>query len=146
MEYFSFGEMMPTLLCLRQQLLKVEVNEDKRLEMDVKMFVRRKNEVVGKLDLAVEVLTTAFGVELDDIVLQNHFCFLMLVMVPQAMHACCGSVTEATRHVMIFGAIMELHIPSDRDKQHRKGHQKGTDLQKPLFHGAKICFFPLKMD
>ena len=124
MEYFSFGEMMPTLLCLRQQLLKVEVNEDKRLEMDVKMFVRRKNEVVGKLDLAVEVLTTAFGVELDDIVLQDHLCFLVLVMVPQAMHACCGSVTEATRHVMIFGAIMELHVPSDRDKQHHESHQK----------------------
>lgn len=101
------------------------------------MFVGRKNEVVGKLDLAVEVLTTAFGLELDDIERLDGLRFLVIMMVPQAMHACCGSVTEAAGHVMIFGAIMELHVPSDRDKQHRKGHQKGADLQQPLFHGRK---------
>ena len=137
MGYFSCGEMMPRLLCLRQQLLKVEMDEDKRLEMDVKLFVRRKNEVVGELYLAVEVIAAAFGIELHDIVRQSGF-HLMLMMVTPAMHAVVGCIAQAARHVVVFGAIVELHIPTDRDKQHGKGHQEGTDLQQSFFHGAKV--------
>ena len=55
---------MKCLLSLRQQHLKIEMSEDYRLKMDVKVFLRRKNIVVGELDLAFEVLTAAFGVEL----------------------------------------------------------------------------------
>lgn len=83
--------MMPRLLCLRQQLLKVEMEEDKRLEMVVKLFVKRKNEVISKLDLAVEVIAAAFGIELHDIVRQSGFHF-MLVMVIPAMHAVVGCI------------------------------------------------------
>ena len=70
---------MPRLLCLRQQLLKVEMEEDKRLEMDVKLFLRRKNEVISKLDLAVEVVATAFGIELESIQLPK-VCFGLFVL------------------------------------------------------------------
>ncbi len=132
MGYFSCGEIMPRLLCLRQQLLKVEMEEDKRLEMDVKLFVRRKNEVVGELDLAVEVFAAAFGIELHDIVRQSGFHFMLVVVIP-AMYAVVGCIAQAARHVVVFGAVMELHIPTDRDKQHGKGHQEGTDLQQSLF-------------
>lgn len=137
MEYFPGGEMMPRLLCLRQQLLKVEMEEDKRLEMVVKLFVKRKNEVIGELDLAVEVIAAAFGIELHDIVRQSGFHFMLVMMIP-AMHAVVGCIAQAARHVVVFGAIMELHVPTDRDKQHGKGHQKGTDSQQPFFHGAKV--------
>ena len=68
MGYFSCGEMMKGLLYLRQQLLKIEMCEDYRLEMDVYVLVRRKNVVVSKLDLAVEVVAAAFGVEMEDLV------------------------------------------------------------------------------
>lgn len=118
---------MPRLLCLRQHLLKVEMDKDKRLEMDVKLFVRRKNKVVGELDFAVEVIAAAFGVELHDIVRQSGFRF-MLMMVTPAMHAVVGGIAQAARHVVVFGAIVELHVPTDRDIQHDEGHQKGTDL------------------
>ena len=60
--------MMKCLLYLRQQLLKIEMCEDYRLEMDVDVLVRRKNVVVGKLDLAVEIIATAFGIEMKDLV------------------------------------------------------------------------------
>ncbi len=137
MGYFSCGEMMPCLLCLRQQLLKVEMDEGKRLEIDVKLFVRRKNEVIGELNFAVEVIAAAFGIKLHDIVRQSGF-HLMLVMVIPAMYAVVGCIAQTARHVVVFGAIVELHIPTDRDKQHGKGHQEGTDLQQSLFHGAKV--------
>ena len=137
MGYFPCGEMMPCLLCLRQKLLKVEMDEGKRLEMDVKLFVRRKNEVVGELDLAVEVFAAAFGIKLHDIVRQSGFHFMLVVVIP-AMHAVLGCIAQAACHVVVFGAIMELHVPTDRDKQHGKGHQEGTDLQQSLFHGAKV--------
>ena len=113
--------MMPRLLCLRQQLLKVKMKEDKRLEMDVKLFVRRKNEAVGELDLAVEVIAAAFGIELHDIVRQSGFHF-MLMIVSQTMHTIRGSIAETAHHVMVFGAIVELHVPSCRDKEHHKSH------------------------
>ena len=128
---------MPRLLCLRQQLLKVEMDEDKRLEMDVKLFVRRKNVVVGKLNLAFEILTATFGVELYDILRQRGFHFVLMMVLP-AMHAVVGGIAQTPRRMVIFGAVMELHIPPDRDKQHDEGHQERTDLQQSLFHGAKV--------
>lgn len=105
--------------------------------MDVKLFLRRKNEVIGKLDLAVEVIAAAFGIELHDIVRQSGFHFMLVVVIP-AMHAVVGCIDKAACRMVFFGAIMELHIPTDRDKQHGKGHQKGTDLQQSFFHGAKV--------
>ena len=62
------------------------MSEDYWLEMDVDVLIRRKNKVVGELDFAVEVLAAAFGVELQDIVRQSSFHF-MLMMVTPAMHA-----------------------------------------------------------
>ena len=105
--------------------------------MDVKLFLRRQNEVIGKLDLAVEVIAAAFGIELHDIVRQSGFRFMLVVVIP-AMHAFVGCIDKAACRMVFFGAIMELHIPTDRDKQHGKGHQKGTDLQQSFFHGAKV--------
>ena len=128
---------MPRLLCLRQQLLKVKMDEDKRLEMDVKLFVKRKNEVVGELDLAVEVIAAAFGIELHDIVRQSRFHFMLVIVIP-AMYAVVGCIAQTACQMVVFGAIVELHIPTNRDKQHGKGHQEGTDLQQSFFHGAKV--------
>ena len=101
------------------------------------MFVGRKNEVVGKLDLAVEVLTTAFGLELDDIERLDGLRFLVIMMVSQTMYAFSGGVAKTARDMVVFGAVMELYVPAYRDEQHHKGHQKGADLQQPLFHGRK---------
>ena len=120
MGYFSCGEMMPRLLCLRQQVLKIEMDEDKRLEKEVLLFVGRKNVVVGELNLAFEVLAAAFGVELDSVLW--HSVGLMLVLVAMAMHARLCRVNEAAHHMMVFGAIVELHVPTHRDEKHHKGH------------------------
>ena len=77
---------MPRLLCLRQQLLKVEMEEDKRLEMDVKLFLRRKNEVISKLDLAVEVVAATFSIELESIQLPKVcFGFFVLMFMVETM-------------------------------------------------------------
>ena len=101
------------------------------------MLVRRKNKIVGKLDLAIEVFAAAFGVELNDIVRHNGFHF-MLMMVPHAMHACGGSIAETACHMVVFGAIVELNVPTHRNEEYHKGHQKGTDLQDSFFHGTKV--------
>ncbi len=96
------------------------MRQDDGLQVDNQVFVRRKNEVVGELDLAVEVITAALGVELHNIERQRGFHF-MLVMVTQTMHTISGSIAETAHHVMVFGAIVELHIPSCRDEEHHKG-------------------------
>ena len=97
------------------------MREDYRLEMNVDVFVRRKNVVVGKLDLAVEVIAAAFGIEMEDLVKRDRLRFV-LMMVTQAMHAFRGGIAETARHVVILGTIMDLHVPSHRDKQHHKSH------------------------
>ena len=92
MEYFSCGEMMQHLLCFRQQLLKIEMREDYRLKMDVKVFFGRKNVVVGELYLAFEVIAATFGVELDAVLL--HKMGLMLMLVTEAVQTRLRSIDE----------------------------------------------------
>ena len=127
MEYFSCREMMQGLLCLRHRVLQVEVDEDKRLKMDVQMLVRRKNVVVGELDLAVVIVAAAFGVIVDDVV--RHVCNsrLMAVMMSHAMHTSCFGIDKTAGQVVVLSAVMELHVPTHRDEQHGKSHQKGSD-------------------
>ncbi len=106
------------------------------------MFIRRKNKIVGELDLAVEIVAAAFGAELECIVLPKMcFGFFVLKFMVKAMQTMVYHCTEAARQLMVFGAVMELHVPPDRDKQHDKSHQKGADLQQPLFHAAKVQIF-----
>ena len=85
------------------------------LQADNQVFVGRKNVVVGELDLAVEVLAAALGAEMDDIVRQVRFLVLMLVLVmmPHAMHTRRGCIDEATCKVMVFSAIVVLHVPTN---------------------------------
>ena len=60
--------------------------------MDVEVFVRRKNVVVGELDLAVEILAAAFGVELYAML--RHGMGLMLVLVTEAVQTRLRSIDE----------------------------------------------------
>ncbi len=113
------------------------MGQDEGLQADNQVFVRRKNKVIGELDFAVEVLTATFGVELYDILRQRGFHFVLMMVIP-AMHAFVGCIEKAACRMVLFGAIMELHVPTDRDKQHDEGHQERTDLQQSLFHGAKV--------
>ena len=113
------------------------MGQDEGLHADNQVFVRRKNKVIGELDLAIEVIAAAFGIELHDIVRQSGFRFMLVIVIP-AMHAFVGCIEKAACRMVLFGAIVELHIPTDRDKQHGKGHQERTDLQQSLFHGAKV--------
>lgn len=122
------------------------MRQDNGLQVDNQVFVGRKNEVVGELYLTVEVVTATFGVEMHNIERQRGFHFMFMIM-SQTMHTISGSIAETAHHVMVVGAIVELHVPTDRYEQHHKGHQKGTDLQQPLFHAAKVrifCIFAAK--
>ncbi len=92
MWYFSCGEIMKCLLSLRQQFLEIEMREDYRLEMDVKVFLRRKNVVFGELNLAFEVLAAAFGVELYAMLRPS--VGLMLVLVTEAVHTRLRSIDK----------------------------------------------------
>ena len=136
MEYFSCREMIEGLLGLRQQVLKVEMGEDKRLEMNVKVFLWRKNIVIGKLDDAFKILTAAFGIELD--FMRLHKMSLVFMFMGKAMRTRFCSIDETSRQMMLFGAVVEFDIPTHRNEKHHEGHQKGTDLPQSFFHGAKV--------
>ena len=114
--------------------------------MDVKMFVGRKNEVVGELDQALEILAAAFGVELKSVLM--HKMGFMFGFMAMAMRTRLGRVNKAAGQMVVFGAIVELHVPTHRDEKHHKGHHHGTDLQDSFFHAAKIgifCIFAAKL-
>ena len=86
------------------------MRENKRLEMDVKVFVGRKNEVVGELNHTLEILAAAFGVELQAVVLDK--MSLMLMFVGKAMHTRFCRIDKTAAQMVVFGAIVELHVPT----------------------------------
>ena len=69
------------------------MGEDKGLKMDVKVFLRRKNKVVGELDLALEVLAAAFRIELYLMRLREMSFMFMLML--KAMGTCLHRLAEA---------------------------------------------------
>ena len=68
------------------------MGEDKRWEINIKVFFGRKNVVVGKLYLAFEVLAAAFGVELYAML--RHGVGFMLVLVTEAVHTRLRSIDK----------------------------------------------------
>lgn len=84
--------------------------QDKGLEMDVKVFFERKNEVVGELDFALEILAAAFCIELDFMWLRE--MSLVFVLMLKAMQARLRRLAKAPRQVMLCRTIMELHVPT----------------------------------
>ena len=68
LERFSLGMVVKDHLHLVAQLRQIEMRQDKGLQADKQVFVGWKNEVVGELDFAVEILAATFGIELDNIV------------------------------------------------------------------------------
>ena len=46
--------------------------------------------------------------------------------------------SDAAQKMMVFGAIVEIHVPTHRNEKHQKRHQKGSYLQNAFFHAAKI--------
>ena len=84
--------MMQPLLCLRYQVLKVEMGEDNSWEKNVKVFFGRKNVVIGELNLAFEVLAATFSVELYAML--RHSVGFMLVLMTQAVHTRLRSIDK----------------------------------------------------
>ena len=115
------------------------MDKDKRLDLDFKVFLWRKNEIVGELDDTVKVLTAAFGIELNDILM--HEVGFVLVLMPHTMMARLRRINETSRQMVVFSAIVELHVPTHRDEKHHKNHHQRSDLQDSFFHAAKIRFF-----
>ena len=120
---------------LGTQVRQVKMGQDKGLQLDNQMFVGRKNIVVGELDLAVEVLATALGIIMECFVLLK-VCFgsFVLVFMVEAVHTLVCHYAKTAHKLVVFGTIVEFHVPPDRDEQHREGQQKGADLQQPIFH------------
>ena len=102
------------------QFRQVKVREKEGLQADNQLFVGRKNVVVGELDLALEVLAATLGIELGFMLLREMgFVFVLMVV---AMQARPRRLAKAARKVMLRRAIVELHVPPDRNEQHREGH------------------------
>ena len=109
---------------LNEVFRQVEMRQDKGLQKDNQLFVERKNIVIGELDLAVKILTAAFGVELNDFLRQSWLCFLVVMMVSQTMYTFSGGIAKTAHDMMVFGAVMELHVPTNRNEQHHECHYK----------------------
>lgn len=87
------------------------MGQDEGLQTDNQVFLKRKNKIVGELDFAFEVLATAFGVELEAVLW--HSVGFMLMLVAMTMHARFCRINKTARQVMVFGAIVVLHVPTN---------------------------------
>jgi hypothetical protein len=87
------------------------MGQDERLQAENQVFVRRKNVVVGEPYLAFEVLAAAFGVELEAVLW--HSVGFMLMLVAMTMHARFCRINKTARQVMVFSAIVVLHVPTN---------------------------------
>ena len=87
------------------------MGQDEGMQADNQLFLWRKNEVIGELDFAIEVLATAFGVELEAVLW--HSVGFMLMLVAMTMHARFCRINKTARQVMVFGAIVVLHVPTN---------------------------------
>lgn len=123
LECFFRWMVVEDLSHLNEDFIQVKMWQNKRLQTDNQLFFKRKNKVVGELDFAVEIVAAAFGAELEWIVLPKmSFGFCVLKFMVEAMQTIVCHCTEAARQLMVFSAVMELHIPSDRDKQYHECH------------------------
>lgn len=88
------------------------MHEDKRLEIKVQVFLGRENIVVGELDKALEVLAAALGVELKPMLMHEMCLVFMLMLMLQTMLTSFSSIDETACQMMVFGAIVEFHVPT----------------------------------
>ena len=91
------------------------------------------------MNLTVEIIATAFFIEMHDIkmFLKLNDIHVMVRMV-LAVLAKARGIAETAQQMMVFGAIVEIHVPTHRNEKHQKRHQKGSYLQNAFFHAAKI--------
>ena len=112
------------------------MKEDERLVMKILELFRCKYVLISELYLAIEVVAAALGIEMRrrGMVL---VAFLAALGVTEALCVHWQTHSDVACHRVARRAVMEAHIPTDRDEQHHKGQQKTTDLQQTFFHGRK---------
>lgn len=127
------------LLDFLQQFHRIEMRQQGWLQENGNMFFRWKCVIVSELYLAVEIVAAAFFIEMNDIeVLLKLSGVHVAVRMVLAVFAKARSITETAQKMMVFGAIVEIHVPSYRNEEHQKRHQWGYYLQNAFFHAAKI--------
>ena len=66
--------------------------------------------------------------------------FQRMMAVANTMIAMFSGIAETAQKMVILGAIMKVDVQIERDKQHIKCHEQGSNLKYLPFHGAKILF------
>ena len=127
------------LLDFLQQFHWIEMRQQGWLQENGNMFFRWKCVIVSELYLAVEIIAAAFFIEMNDIeVFLKLSGVHVVVRMVLAVFAKARSVAETAQKMMVFGAIVEIHVPTYRNEEHQKRHQQWSYLQNAFFHVAKI--------
>ena len=66
--------------------------------------------------------------------------FQRMMAMANTMIAMLSGITETAQKMVILGAIVKVDVQIERDKQHIKCHEQGSNLKYLSFHGAKILF------
>ena len=114
--------MMEYTLDFRRHIKRNELDESNWLEMYEKVFFRRKNKVVRKLDDAVEILAAAFRFKMDYL-RQDDMGGIVIMSMVVTMRAGLLCRGEATCHAVFLSAIVEFDVPAYRNEEHHKGHE-----------------------
>ena len=122
-----------------QQFHWIEMRQQGWLQENGNMFFRWKCVIVSELYLAVKIVAAAFFIEMNDIeVLLKLSGVHVAVRMVLAVFAKARSIAETAQKMMVFGAIVEIHVPTYRNEEHQKCHQWGYYLQNAFFHAANI--------
>ena len=91
------------------------------------------------MNFSVKIIATAFFIEMHDIKMLLKLSDIhVTVRMVLAVLAKARGIAEAAQQMMVFGAIVKIHVPTHRNEKHQKRHQKGSYLQNAFFHAAKI--------
>ena len=127
------------LLDFLQQIRQIEMRQQGWLQENDNLFFGWKSVIISELNFTIKIVAAAFFTEMHDIKMFLKLSGIhVMVRMVLAVFAKARSVAETAQKMMVFGAIVEIHVPSYRNEEHQKRHQWGYYLQNAFFHAANI--------
>ena len=124
--YLEFRNMddLKTELVEKIAVLQKEMFDELLLTRNGDMFFRRKSVIVSELNLAVEIFAAAFCIKMNDLEMLLKFSNIhVMVRMVLAVLAKARRIAKTAQNMMVFGAIVEIYVPTYRNEEHQKRHQ-----------------------
>ena len=108
------------LLDFLQQIRQIEMRQQGWLQENDNLFFGWKSVIISELNFTVKIVAAAFFIEMNDIKMFLKLSGIhVMVRMVLAVFAKTRSIAETTQQMMVFGAIVEIHVPTHRNEKHQ---------------------------